>query len=141
MVDDADNWATNKPCCSRNRAIYTGNVADGFPVILKERKNSFQICTAIFKPALMIPIRANGIAKMIICCQREHPSIRAASKISFGKSLKNECTSHTARGILKPTYARSKPRGLFFKFSFWYVMNKGINTATGGNRIVVMNQR
>ena len=77
----------------------TGSVwMSGSVMMIRAKKNSFQVWIKTNNAAVRIPGAASGKTTLRRTCRRLQPSISAASSISTGTSRKNVVRIQIARG-------------------------------------------
>src|SRR5260221_14119932 len=90
IVEAADILAQNSPSDVLNDTMKTDNGAAFVIVKLKAMKNSFQVKIKHSSNVAIKPGMARGRITRVNSCSNVPPSIRAASRISKGKSARNE---------------------------------------------------
>src|SRR4051812_39572384 len=98
MVAAADIFAQNSPSDVLKEAIKTDRGAALVVVRLKARKNSFHEKMKHNRIVAIRPGMANGRITRRNSCHSVTPSMRAASRISYGRSERNECIIQITRG-------------------------------------------
>src|SRR5258706_4713813 len=98
MVEAADSLAKNRPSGLEKEAMKVVKGAAEDEVRLRLQKASFQHRMMHRRPVEAMPGKASGISKCQISSRGFAPSMRPASRMSCGTSLKKVKSSQTAIG-------------------------------------------
>lgn len=98
IVAAAQSAPQSNPIASANFKDWTGKVLAFIPVNINANKNSFHVNIKHKSAVEASPYSDNGSVILKNIPNFEHPSISAASSISFGIAKKNPLVSQTVKG-------------------------------------------
>src|SRR5438445_13859896 len=92
--DAADNLAQKRPSGLEYDAMSTASVPAFAELRFSDQKASFQLSTRHSRPVDARPPMPSGSSTRVNSCHSVAPSMREASRISWGMSLKVEYSIH-----------------------------------------------